>query len=406
MKILIYCGLAIYFAFYLFEGPIRYGFNIIGADFLIFIRDLALLSLIISLIFFKQIDRKISYKPFLVFAVIILVHGFVSFVNLKNVFVIFYCIKLFFSGLAGAVLSQYIINPPNQVVRCIFILWVISIVGIFLDKYFIEYPWSGMAATIGDVQVDISHNWDISGENKRAAGFTRSSINAAIILPMLAFLLMLNTRLLIARVGIMLMTVFAVFWTTQKASIIAFVLVGLLLIIAHKYKAAALKAGISLGFILMIALPLILPHFTMPNTHGMFSLNTFYMRVEDMWPRAWKLIESRELFPFGIGLGGISGAQRFYDKYDGNAADNMFVFMYAFFGVLSFVYIGWLWWTSMRVSNKDITANNYALSIVMFIAFYGVALSMLEDQMVTLFLGAAATWLAENKLTAAAQSDA
>jgi len=84
----------------------------------------------------------------------------------------------------------------------------------------------------------------------------------------------------------------------------------------------------------------------------------------------------------------------------------MFVFMYAFFGVLSFVYIGWLWWTSMRVSNKDITANNYALSIVMFIAFYGVALSMLEDQMVTLFLGAAATWLAENKLTAAAQSDA
>ncbi len=406
MKILIYCGLAIYFAFYLFEGPIRYGFNIIGADYLIFIRDLVLVSLIILLILIKQSDYKISYKPFLIFAIIIFVHGFVSFVNLRNSFIIFYCIKLFFSGLAGAVLSPYIINPPHKVVKAVFILWIITIAGVFLDKYFIEYPWTGLATTIGDVQVDISHNWEISGADKRAAGFMRSSINVAIIVPMLAFMLMLNASSFAARMGIMVMTMLTVYWSTQKASIIAFALVGLLLIAAYRHKAAALKIGISFGLILAVTLPIILPHFIMPSTEGMFSLNTFYMRVEEMWPKAWKLIESRELFPFGIGLGGISGAQRFYDQYEANAADNMFVFMYAFFGVLSFIYIGWLWWVSMRVSNKGAPATIYALSIVMFISFYGVALSMLEDQMVTLFLGAAAVWIAKNKSSAAALSDA
>jgi hypothetical protein len=327
MKILIYCGLAIYFAFYLFEGPIRYGFNAIGADFLIFIRDLTLLSLIISLIFVKQADFKISYKPFLIFAFIILVHGVVSYLNLRNGFVIFYCAKLFFSGLAGAVLAPYIINPPKKVIKVVFVLWLISVIGVFLDKYFLNYPWTGLATTIGDVQVDISRNWEITGVDKRAAGFVRSSINVAILIPMLAFLLMLNMRLLAMRFFVLLMTMLTVYWSTQKASIIAFALVGILLIGFYKRPGLALKVGISIGLVLMVALPLILPHFIMPNTQGMFSLNTFYMRVEDMWPNAWKLIESRELFPFGIGLGGISGAQRFYDKYDANAADNMFVFM-------------------------------------------------------------------------------
>ena len=75
-------------------------------------------------------------------------------------------------------------------------------------------------------------------------------------------------------------------------------------------------------------------------TEGVFSFSSFYQRIEEMWPQAWRWIHYHEAFPFGVGLGGISGAQRLYALNDMNAADNMFILMYAYFGVMSFVYLG------------------------------------------------------------------
>lgn len=50
----------------------------------------------------------------------------------------------------------------------------------------------------------------------------------------------------------------------------------------------------------------------------------------------------------------------------------------------------------MRVSDKQSSSVIHALSIVTFIVFYGIAMSMIEDQMVTLFLGAATACIASN----------
>jgi hypothetical protein len=52
----------------------------------------------------------------------------------------------------------------------------------------------------------------------------------------------------------------------------------------------------------------------------------------------------------------------------------------------------------MGAPSRNSPPTVYALCLVMFIVFYGVALSMLEDQMVTLFLGAAAMWITQRKL--------
>lgn len=395
MKLLVYLGLAVYFVFYLFEGPIRYGFNAVGADSLIFIRDIVLIALLCLAFRLKDPEYKITFMPFYIYAFIIVVHGLVFYANIRNIFVIFYCMKLLLTCLVGAIYAPYIMKLPRAAVIFILLLWAVTFVGITLDKFYIDMPWTGMSATIGDIQVEISRDWEISGADKRAGGFMRSSINAAVISPLLALILMFNIRRLMPRLIIMLMSAMMVYWSTQKASIVAFVFICGLLLVAPKRPVPLLKAGISLAFLLMIFLPVILPQFVMPQAEGVFSLSSFYMRVEGMWPQAWKWISEHEIFPFGVGLGGIGGAQRFYATEIFNACDNMFVLLYGFFGVFSFIYMGWLWWACMSVKNMPSSKYTiHALCIVLFIVFYGVALSMIEDQMSTLFLGAAATWLA------------
>ena len=67
------------------------------------------------------------------------------------------------------------------------LVWLISVVGILLDKFVYTFPWMGLATNIGGIQVDVSRGWDIDGGfEKRAAGFFRSSISAAMLLPILA----------------------------------------------------------------------------------------------------------------------------------------------------------------------------------------------------------------------------
>lgn len=396
MQASVYFCLLIYLSFYLFEGPVRYGLNVIGADSLIFIRDVVLIVPLGLSFFIKRPDGNKLHAAFYIFGFIIFFHGLISFFNISSFFVIVYCIKMLMTLLVGAVLAEYIISPPKHIVKILLILWVITFFGVAIDKYeILTYPWTGLGTIIGDTQVDISRDWDIIGEDKRAGGLMRSSISVAVVTPLLALLLIFNIKSLFKRLIIMVMTIMAIYWSTQKASILAFIFVcGLIL--TYKRPAISLKIGISLAVLLMVLLPVILPQFIMPNGEGVFSMASFYMRVEDMWPKAWSIIEHRGIFPFGIGLGGIGGAQRFYSPDDFNAADNLFVLLYAYFGIMSFVYIGWVWLTCMRVSNQAKLPVINALSMVLFIIFYGVALSMIEDQMASLFLGAAVSYLASN----------
>lgn len=399
MPTLIYSCLLIYFSFYLFEGPVRYGLNAIGADSLIFIRDIILIASLALSLFAKKNPRDKLHKAFYIFGFVIFFHGLISFLNIGNIFIIFYSVKMLMGMLAGAVLAQYIMLPPKYVIRVVFALWAITVAGVAIDKYdIIVYPWTGLETTIGDTQVDISRDWEITGVDKRAGGLMRSSISVAIVTPLLALLLIFNMESLPMRLVIMVMTIMAVYWSTQKASILAFVFICALLLTAYRRPAIAFKVGITTAFLLMILLPIILPQFIMPNGEGVFSMESFYMRVEDTWPHAWKIIEHWGTFPFGIGLGGIGGAQRFYSPDDFNPTDNLFIILYGFFGIVSFVYMGWVWLTCMRASNQATATISHALSIVLFIIFYGIALSMIEDQMASLFLGAAVSYLASSNI--------
>jgi hypothetical protein len=241
--------------------------------------------------------------------------------------------------------------------------------------------------------VDISRDWEVTGTDKRAGGLMRSSIHVASILPSIALILIFNLRSRFLRVAIALLTLPVLYWTTQKGSIVAYGLVIALLGMAPRRPILLLRPAFVFVMILQIALPTILPGYHMPHAAGQFSMASFNERVEYMWPRAWHWINHSEAFPLGIGLGGIGGAQILYAPYAWDAADNLYIFMYAWFGAMTFVYLGWVTFQALRTPGRPTKSATQAMAILVFLVGYGSVISILEDQMGSLFFGASAMWL-------------
>ncbi len=390
-RLLAWC-LGFYFTAYAFEGPVRYVLNLFGADSFIFIRDLALLVPVIF-IGIRQFWQRKLHPAYLVYLFVVVLHGFVLMLNIGAIAAVIYGAKMLLTMLVGAVLAPVILKPNRPLLIYLGILWTSIVIGVVLDKYVMSFPWVGLSTTIGDVTVDISRDWSMEGEAKRAGGFLRSSIHAATGAPLFAILLLFHLKHRLVKLCIAVATAYVIYLTTQKGALLAYLAVLAAVAIMPFRPIPALRVGLLFFTLVAVLLPIILPGYHMPDAQaGGFSNMSFNMRVEMMWPQAWEWVETRGTFPFGVGLGGISGAQMLYAKEWFNAADNIFVFMYASFGVMSIVYLGLMLWSTIRLPNAGTHSDAHAMAILLFIMAYGVALSMLEDQMASLFLGAALCW--------------
>src|SRR5947207_2665300 len=94
-------ALIIYLLFYVFEGLIRYGFNLLGADGLIFMRDAVLLVLLVILLI-QQFLRRKMHPAYIIFFLVILIHGVVMVLNIGSVMAVVYSAKMLMTLLAGA----------------------------------------------------------------------------------------------------------------------------------------------------------------------------------------------------------------------------------------------------------------------------------------------------------------
>jgi hypothetical protein len=381
-------GLCVYIFIYAFEAPLRFVLANGHADAAIFLRDL-LLILPLFAVLVQQIVRHRVQGFFWFYAFVIAFHGVIILANFHQPFPVVYGAKLFVGMLAACVGLPVFFRPGRKLLWFFAFIWGASIAGLFIDKYVTDFPWYAMHTKIGGLEVDISRDWQIGGESKRAAGFTRSSINAAFLIPLLSFTLLYNFRPLVFKAGIVAATLVALYWTTQKGGLLAYGIVIAATMAWPMAPVRRLKFALVFLACACIALPIIMPEFSMPRTEGMFSLATFYQRIEQMWPDGWTWINAHDLFPFGVGLGGIGGAQRFYAVDDATWADNLFLFMYAYFGLLALVYLGWIVLKACQLPLDSSPMGRQALAVLTFLMGYGCVLSLLEDQMATLYFGAA-----------------
>ncbi len=381
------CALA-YLLIYAFEGVIRYGLYLVGADSIILLRDGLIIGPLLLLLA-AQAFRTRVHPAYFVFGAIVALHGLIGTLNFHTVLPAVYGAMLLVNVLFGFIAARALVLPSRKVVLVLGLVWAISVFGVVLDKFFVTFPWMGLETHIGGISVDVSRNWDITeGFAKRAAGFTRSSISAAMLLPTVALIIALRMRSYALRMFMLLVTCAAVFLTTQKGAVLAIGVVTLILA-TPGFMRYRLMCWAAIGFaILDIALPIFTSGLLVDDNGGVFSLASFAMRITDTWPDAWRWISDNNLFPFGVGLGGIGGAQRFYAQDFFNPSDNLFIFIYANFGVLSLFYLGWAIWQGLRQPPDTRVIALTPLAILVFNLGYGAALSMLEDQVSQLFFGA------------------
>jgi hypothetical protein len=319
-----------------------------------------------------------------------------------------YGAKLLVNVLFGFLAGTQLVRPERRMLTLFALIWLVTLTGVVLDKFVYTFPWTGLETHIGGIQVDVSRGWDIDDTfEKRAAGFSRSSISAAMLLPIMAVTIAPRIRSFLLRAGMLALTVGGVALTTQKGSVVALAAVAGILCMPRWSRYRLLCFACMAFALLDVALPLVTSGLLMPQDGGVFSFGSFAMRIALTWPDAWQWIANHDVFPFGVGLGGIGGAQRFYAADFFNPSDNFFVYLYANFGVLSLVYLAWaatLGWRLPRVVRDDAIG---ALAVLAFLLGYGAALSILEDQIAALFLGAAAgmLWHARQRAFSGTWSD-
>jgi hypothetical protein len=393
MQALFTTSATIYLLIYAFEGVLRYGLYNVGMDSAILLRD-GLLDVPLAVLLVAQAFRLRVHPAFFAFAGIVALHGLIITLNFHTTLPAIYGAKLLANVLFGFIVARQIVEPGRRLAWLLAVVWVVSVAGVLLDKFVYTMPWMGLETTIGGIKVDVSRGWDIdSGFDKRAAGFFRSSISAAMLLPILACILAPRLRNWLLRFLFLALTCGAVALTTQKGALVAIAAVSLIFCLPEWSRYSLLCLACISFALVAVVLPLLTLGLLMPQSGGVFSFASFAMRIARTWPDAWRWILNHDIPPFGVGLGGIGGAQRFYAVNFFNPSDNLFVYLYANFGLFGLVYLGWVSLLGLRLPQELRASAIAPLAVLAFNLGYGAALSMLEDQMSALFIGAAAGML-------------
>ena len=380
---------ALYLGIYALEAPVRYVLYLEGKDNFILARDGLIFGSLALLVFADALKLRL-HPAFLIFGALTAFHGLVLIGTVGSGLGAAYGVKIVINLLFGFFVAERLLYPGSKLLGFLVLLWIVTIVGVCLDKFVMTFPWTGIKTIVGDLNVDVSKDWEITNEvARRAAGFTRSSISSAVLLPLLGIVLMCRARNFFVRAGFAIGTLGADFLTTQKGSIAAFAPVAAVLCLERLNRILLLRLLIVTFAMAAVGLPFLLIDLHFGQGSGVFSMQSLDSRVSETWPEAWNWIQHRQLFAFGVGLGGIGGPQRIYAPGSFNPADNFFILLFAFFGVFGILYLLILCLSAMRRVTGSPARMIAALAIVAFLLGYGAVLSILEDQAATLFLGAA-----------------
>ena len=374
-----------------FEGPVRYALNGLHLDPLIFVRDAALVG---ALALFVAARLAVNAVPASVgaFALLALVHGLVAYFNIGSIIPAAYGLKMFLPALCGFLAAGTLARPGRRLVGLVAVMWVAAVIGATVDKFWLDYPWVGLNVELGGLNVYIGRDWQ-SGEIERVGGLARSSINLAVLMPLLSFMLLTRLTSRVLATIVCTLTFAVLVWTTQKGAILGYGLAVLALLLSSRASSAPLKAAVLLSAVLLVFAPTVLIHFDMPSDRGVFSFQSLIERIREMWPNAWGWIGKFPPF-LGVGLGGIGGGQRFFAPADFNPSDNLFIYLFGNFGVASLVYLAGAVLIAMNAEIREPRRDGLVLASLVFLLTYGLVISLIEDPIASMWMGATLGWLA------------
>jgi hypothetical protein len=372
-----------------FDGVLRYA--LVSLDlpvWLLYLRDAAAFA-VVSVVTAARLRRNGLIYLFIALATT--VHVAVAWSTMHSAAQILFGFKVLLPVALGAFVARPLERSKPSVRAWLTLLWAIAAIGVLVNAV-VDLPWTGMVYSVGDVDVEVSRDWSSEGIG-RVAGFSRSSISAAAQISVLSIYLMTVSRVTsiggrIARLFILCIAFFTIFRTDSRGSLAALVIVTLVCWCGSKRTLTLMKTAIFSALLLLVLLPIYLPGLHLGSSlSGMQSLQSLLQRIEQGWPDAWDLIFRHGFGLLGRGIGGIGSPQRIFAPEFYNPADNLTIFLFAYFGIFAALYLAWpLLWVA-RLPARVPPMLLFSCASLLYFLLFGIVMNIFEDGFAAAFLG-------------------
>lgn len=379
-----------YFGTFVLESPIRYALSLGSVEWVLYLRDLAILVTLGAIVFRGLINSSVNRALVITIDVLIL-HSFVSLVYVSNIFQLTFGLKLFLPLVFGVACFSFLHGQIEKLKIPILVLFWIACAGVTIN-YFIDFPWKGLEFTVGNVTLMGVKEW-YSGGFRRLYGFSRTSASVAVQTLIMGSFLMIFLHGKIAKVMVWIATGIAIVLSTTKGVFIAYVVISTFFVV--RLVSPSSQEYYLKGLFLVLAMIIILPcisFFTEPRDEWVQAmltspLRSFGERIATMWPAGLELILDKGNVIFGRGIGGIGVAQLLFEGEFYHPGDNLFIYGYLLFGVFIVPYLALIVFTAQKLQPQTIPEDAFYTTVLLAYLTYGVTTSVPESGELQLFFG-------------------
>lgn len=394
---IVFSAVALFLTFLVMGGVIRYVLGGTPFYFLVYIP-----KAFIAVIFFSILSvRNPLQRSALIVCTLTTITVAISAAELVSIQEALFAIWVILPFIFGIVIAPYLFAQPERYGRLAVILLVLAAVGMLVNPLF-NFPWVGAKANVLGHNIEAARSWTTFWL-ERYPGFSRSSINAASQLLVLAVLVRWSRISRPTRLLLWALSGAGIYYTTSKGVQGAYLLLSIYFASAYlggRYRVIRIAwAGISWVFVLaLIGVPLstLLVSYVIDINSVWEGLlyGSFGVRLTHTWPLAFLSLKDPVAWIFGNGVGAIGSAHRFFGEGGVLIADNLFVFLGVSIGIplacSLLLYVTWRMTRRYLVGDQN---AELAFPLLLAILVYGQVSDIIEGTgVLALFLGILVTF--------------
>ncbi len=255
-----------------------------------------------------------------------------------------------------------------------FIFIYIALLGGVIYDYYFDFVWKTALFTVGNVEKEIAKNWTAAGV-ERVAGFCRSSFSAALALIIMMMILFYNLKSFTWKTLVFISTIIGIYITTTKGCLIS-VFVIYAAYLSEFLPGNIKKPTLSFTAILFATILILLPIYLFKVEVPYLSNDSLLDRINTTWPLAFTLFKEPWHLIFGTGIGSLGAPQLLFGNPNlYNPGDNLFIYVFANYGLLGLFLILFLLGKFVEFGNQ----NRIATYFTMLIFTYGITTNLIES---------------------------
>lgn len=379
-----------YLVTFVLESPIRYALSLAKAEWVFYMRDVAVLVTVGAIAFWGLVNARTNWL-LIVIVDVLLLHSFVSLIYVGNVFQLAFGLKLFLPLLFGVACFTFLHGRLEVLKTPFVILFWLACIGIAIN-FFTDFPWKGLEYNVGNSTLMGVKEW-YSGGYRRLYGFSRTSANVAVQVLVLGCFLVIFLHGKLIKVIVWSTAGVAIVLSTTKGVFVAYILMTAFFL--ARYASPATQQHYLSGLVVLLAVIVILPcisFFAEPRDEWVkviltSPLRSFGERIATMWPEGLALVLDKGNVLLGRGIGGVGVAQLLFEGGAYHPGDNLFIYGYLLFGVLIVPYLAIIVFTAQKLRPQSSQEDAFYTTVLLAYLTYGITTSVPESGEFQLFFG-------------------